>query len=95
MSVIKTAMTAMALVGMGLSGSAFADTRAQTVAPRPAVLAKISAAPKVQRRTDAAPGAGAFSTDGDGTTIGLALLGGALIGAGGCAAAHCYGHTSP
>ena len=95
MSMIKTAMTAMALVGMGLSGSAFADTRAQTVAPRPSVLAKVAAAPKVQRRTDSTPGVGSFSNDGDGTTLGLALLGGALLGAGGCAATHCYGHTSP
>lgn len=95
MSMIKTAMTALALVGMGLSSSAFADTRAGTVAPRQALLSKATVSPKVQRRTDDGAVAGINSNDGSGVGIALALLGGVAIGAGGCAAAKCYGHTSP
>ena len=94
MSILKTASLSLAIVGMGLSSSAYADVRAGDIAPRASVVSKASSAPKVSRRTDGVAAGSYASADGAGSAA-LLLLGGGLIGAGICAAAHCSGHTSP
>lgn len=92
MSIVKLSLASLAIVGMGLSSSAFAETRAMDVAPRAAVVSKASAMPKVQRRSTSTAAYG--NADGTSTLL-IGILGGVAVGAGGCAAAHCYGHTSP
>jgi hypothetical protein len=92
MSFVKATFVSMAIVGMGLSSSAFAETRARDLAPRAGVVSKASAMPKVQRRSTSTAAYG--NADGTSTVL-IGLLGGIAVGAGGCAVAHCYGHTSP